>query len=152
MSDLSFSIHAVSETPARTLVKARQFEVIVDEPPQLGGSDLGANPVEYILTGLAGCLNVVAHLIAGELGITIRSLEIKVSGPINPARLFGNPTEDRSGYKHIDVEILADTDADEKALQHWLEVVESRCPVFDNLSRVTPVTTRIASLTALQAA
>jgi uncharacterized OsmC-like protein len=145
MSDLNFVVRGKSETPARTVVSARQFQLVVDEPAELGGDDSGANPVEYILAGLVGCLNVVAHLIASELGFQIRSLEIRASGPLNPARLFGLETEDRAGYKRIEVDLDVDADVDQDTLDQWLAIVESRCPVFDNLSGVTPVRARLVA-------
>lgn len=139
MSDLTISVRGTSESPARTRVQARDFELVVDEPPDLGGHDHGANPVEYILTGLAGCLNVVGHLVASEMGIELRSLEIRASGPLNPARLFGEPTDDRAGFKAIDIELLVDADADADMLERWRSTVESRCPVGDNLTSATPL-------------
>ena len=45
--------------------------LIVDEPEALNGTDEDANPVEYILAGFAGCVNVVGHLVAKELGFKI---------------------------------------------------------------------------------
>jgi len=57
MPDANFRVRAMSESPARVSVKARSFNMIVDEPPNLGGEDRGANPVEYVLAALAGCLN-----------------------------------------------------------------------------------------------
>ncbi len=67
--DLKFSISATSETPTRVQGKARSFTMYVDEPPQLGGEDKGANPVEYLLAALAVCLNVVGHMVAKEMNM-----------------------------------------------------------------------------------
>ncbi|HDP76809.1 MAG TPA: OsmC family peroxiredoxin [Mesotoga infera] len=139
MPDANFRVRAVSESPARVAVKARNFTMIVDEPPNLGGDDMGANPVEYVLAALAGCLNVVGHLVANEMGFQIEKLEIDVYGPLNPARLFGKSYEDRAGYKEITAEMKVDTDADEETLKKWVEAVEDRCPVSDNLGNSTPV-------------
>ncbi len=66
MSDLKFRIKAKSENATKTVVQARGFEIIIDEPKALGGNDAGANPVEYILAALSGCLNVVGHMIAKD--------------------------------------------------------------------------------------
>jgi len=52
----------LAETPTRVTAKARQFSIVIDEPPSLGGHDAGANPVEYLLASYAGCVNVMAHL------------------------------------------------------------------------------------------
>jgi uncharacterized OsmC-like protein len=134
-----FSVSGVSESPARVVVKARQFNIVVDEPPALGGEDKGANPVEYLLSALAGCLNVVAHLVAKEMGINLTRLEIQVSGELNTDRLQGKQTSERAGFQSINVNMKVETDADESKLARWLEVVKGRCPVSDNLANPTPV-------------
>lgn len=139
MSDLEFKVTGRSESPARIRVDARQFQLVVDEPPALGGSDEGANPVEYVLAALVGCLNVVAHLVAAELGFRVSGLEIEASGTLNPERLLNRSTADRAGYKQIAVNLRVRADADADTLSRWLRIVESRCPVSDNLANPTPV-------------
>src|SRR5690554_7369291 len=86
MTKLTFAINGENRNATRLDVDARQFRVVVDEPVQLGGSDAGPNPVEYILAGYAGCLNVVGHLVAKEMGMSIHKLSVEVSGDLNPAR------------------------------------------------------------------
>jgi len=140
MSLLNFSVSGKSESPTRLVAKTRQFSIVVDEPPSLGGSDEGANPVEYLLASYAGCLNVVAHLVAKEKGIEMKGLAIEVSGDLDPARLFGEATSARAGYQYIKVTLKPETDAHEQLLAVWLEEVERRCPINDNLSAATPVT------------
>ena len=97
MADSRFRVKAHSESPTKTIVKARQFEIVVDEPAELGGTDLGANPVEYVLAAFAGCLNVMAHVIAKELNFELRGVEIDLYGDLNPARLFGMGFDVRAG-------------------------------------------------------
>lgn len=139
MADISFSVKAHSENPTKTVVKARTFQMIIDEPADLGGTNDGANPVEYILAALSGCLNVMCHVVAREMNINLRGVEIQLAGKLNPDKLFGKETADRAGYKEIDVVINPDADADRATLEKWLETVESRCPVSDNLNNPTPV-------------
>ncbi|TAE58597.1 MAG: OsmC family peroxiredoxin [Bacteroidetes bacterium] len=139
MSSLHFSVVGQSVTPTKFVAQARQFEVVIDEPPVLGGQDDAANPVEYILAGYAGCLNVVGHLVAKELGIHLRKLSIRIEGDINPARFLGQPTEERAGYKSLQVHLLPETDEGPELLQKWLQIVEARCPVNDNLRFPTPI-------------
>lgn len=139
MSDLTFRVKAHSENPTKTVVKARRFQLVIDEPEDLGGTNEGANPVEYILAALSGCLNVMCHLVAKEMNFTLRGVEITLSGNLNPAKLFGQETTERAGYKEIKVEINPDTDADKATLEKWIKTVESRCPVSDNLTNPTPV-------------
>ena len=143
MADLTFKIQAESESHARTRVTARSFTIIVDEPPELGGSDGGPNPVEYVLAALAGCINVTAHLIARELKISLQGLSIEIAGDLNPAKLLNQPTQDRAGYKSVRVVVQAKTDADAETLAKWQDEIEKRCPVSDNLGNSTPLDVKI---------
>lgn len=139
MPDMKFTVRGVSNSAARVTVTARQFTMTVDEPPVLGGEDLSANPVEYLLAALVGCVNVMSHLIASEMGFVVKHLEIDASGSLNPDRLFGKPTSDRAGYKRIDLKLRVSADADQATLDTWLKTLRSRCPVSDNLVNPTPV-------------
>lgn len=139
MSNLKFSLAGTNETAARFAGKTRNFQLIVDEPEGLGGTDSAANPVEYILAGYAGCINVVGHLVAKELNIKLKKLKIEIDGEINPNRLFGKPTQDRAGYLYLNVNLKPETNASDSQLAEWISEVENRCPVNDNLSNPTPI-------------
>jgi uncharacterized OsmC-like protein len=136
---LNFSTSGNSHSATKFVSNSRTFNFIVDEPPAMGGTDHGANPVEYLLAGLAGCLNVVAHMVAKEQGIQLNSLQISVEGDINPARLLGLPDPERAGFQSLRILLIPDTDASPEALSKWLETVEARCPVRDNLANLTPL-------------
>lgn len=139
MADIKFRVKAHSENPTKTVVKARGFELTVDEPQDLGGTNEGANPVEFVLAGYAGCLNVMAHVCAKELGIDLKGVKIDIVGNLNPARLFGQSFEERAGYKEIKATIKPDCEADEETMKKWLAAVIDRCPVGDNLKHATDV-------------
>jgi len=139
MKDLKFRVLAHSENPTKTVVKARGFEIIIDEPESLGGTNEGANPVEYMLAAFCGCINVMGHVIAKEMEFELRSLKIKMCGNLNPQRLFGSSFEERAGYKGINVSIAPDSDAPIEILEEWMAKIENRCPVSDNLSNKTPI-------------
>ncbi len=144
MADLTFRVKAQSENPTKTVVKARGFEIIIDEPAELGGTNAGANPVEYLLAAFCGCINVMGHIIAKELNFELRGLSIKMGGPLNPDRLFGASFDDRAGYKSIEVVIEPDCDASPEVLTQWLEAIEDRCPISDNIRNLTPVSLKLA--------
>lgn len=95
------------------------------------------------MAGYAGCLNVVAHIVAKELNIELKKLEINVSGELNPAKLFGENTTERAGFQRISVSLKPQTTATETELVSWLEEIERRCPVGDNLQNQTPVSLQI---------
>lgn len=139
MSNLRFSVNGESNSTTQFVAKARHFKLVVDEPEELGGTDEAANPVEYILAGLAGCINVVGHLVAKELGFEISKLNIDISGEINPDKLLGISTHERAGFQSIQINLNPETEADIVTLSQWLKIVEDRCPVKDNLRNETPV-------------
>lgn len=138
MSELTFRVQAHSENATKTVIKARGFELIVDEPEELGGTNAGLNPVEYVLAAFSGCLNVMSHVVAKEMDFELRGVKINLSGVLDPAKFMGAETNERAGYKRIDVEITPDTDADSATLEKWLNTIEERCPVSDNLTNPTP--------------
>ncbi len=136
---LNFSVRSRSESPAKTSINVRDFNLTVDEPTNLGGTDEAPNPVEYILAGYAGCINVVAHIVAKEQNIKLKDLEIDIDGNLDPARLFGTSFTERAGYKNINVSLRTSSKLSKGQRVKWLKEVEYRCPVNDNLSNKTPI-------------
>lgn len=137
--ELKFYVRSVSESPARTRIKTRDFDFIVDEPEALGGTDQAPNPVEYILAGYAGCINVVAHIVANELDFPLENFTVDIDGFLNPNRLFGKSDKDRAGYKTIDVRLNTSSKIDPELKRKWLSEISHRCPVNDNLTNTTPI-------------
>lgn len=144
MALATFRVTAASGNPTKTVVKARNFEIIIDEPKNLQGTDHGPNPVEYVLAALAGCLNVVGHVVAQEMGFTLRGIKFELKGGLDPAKFMGQDIVSRAGYQSIEVKIKPDCDASAEQLAAWLEAIEERCPVSDNISNTTPVTIKLA--------
>ena len=136
---LTFAVQAQGVTHAKTVVKTRNFEFVVDEPEGLGGTDTAPNPVEYLLASYAGCLNVVAHIVAKEQKFFPKDLKISIQGDIDPNRLFGTSFKARAGYENISVNLSTSTSLDEAQRLRWLREIEERCPVNDNLINATPI-------------
>ena len=91
MAKVKYSLKARSESPARLIADTGEFKIVIDEPTNLGGTNEGPNPVQYVLAALCGCLNVVGHMIANEMGFELKGLEFEIEGDINPAKLYGKP-------------------------------------------------------------
>ncbi|NDP21336.1 MAG: OsmC family protein [Paludibacter sp.] len=137
--DLNFNINGKSVGNTKYSGISRGFELVVDEPEVLGGENSAANPVEYLLAGYAGCLNVVFNLVAKQLNIEIKKLEINIDGDINPEKFLGISDNERAGFKSLNVNIGLQTNANEKNEQLLIQKVKERCPVNDNLSNPTPI-------------
>lgn len=74
MNDLKFSVVGESFFATQFIANTGEFILIVDEPKTLGGINEDANPLQYILAGLAGCANVIGHIVVKELGFTIKKI------------------------------------------------------------------------------
>lgn len=102
------------------------------------------SPIEYVLAGYAGCINAVGSLVANELNLDLRSLQIDISGTMDIDRYQGKPTEERAGFGKIEVIVKSEANATTAQLNNWLEIVESRCPVYDNLLNTTPIVSLVS--------
>jgi len=135
----TFEATGTSSSDTGLEVSARDFKWLVDEPPSLGGGDIGPNPVEYVLGALLGCLNVVVHLVAKEKGVVLTSFTAHAKGELDPSKFLGKEPAGRAGYSVIEVTIDVESEADQATLDEIIAIAETRCPVSDNLANVTPV-------------
>ena len=124
------------------VVKTENFDVRISTNPNNPELD-APSPIEYILSGYAGCINAVGTLIAKELNLNLKSLIVEISGEINIDKFLGKHTTERAGFKSIEVSVKPNAEASTEELQNWLSIVESRCPVYDNLVNPTPIQVRL---------
>jgi uncharacterized OsmC-like protein len=111
-----------------------------DEPFVLLGSDTGANPVEYLLVALSGCLttSLVAH--AAVRGVRLDAVESSLEGDLDIRGFLGLSEEVRRGFQHIRVKFRIKSDASRETLEELVETAQRRSPVFDIVTNRTPVT------------
>jgi uncharacterized OsmC-like protein len=119
--------------------RSSAFTFTNGEPPVLLGRNEGANPVEFLLHALAGCVTTTTVLHAAARGIQIRSLETRLTGDIDLQGLLGL-ADVPPGYRQIriemDIEAENATDAEIDAL---LRVAEAHSPVCNTVCRPVPV-------------
>jgi len=133
-------VKAESETPTRTKVKSGKFEMIIDEPENMGGTNMGPSPIQVLLMSLAGCLNVTGHEIARQKGMKLHGMQIKIEGNMNPCNFMGCSFEERAGFQTINVTVHADFENETpEAIEAWLKETEARCPVTDNIKDSTKI-------------
>jgi len=142
MSVVNIKVSGNSKPNEQLVVKAQGFEIRVGENqnnPELEGPC----PVEYILAGYAGCLNIVGGIVAKELNIEIKSLNIEILGALDVDKYLGASTKERAGFQAIEVLVKPISDASSEEIEKWIEIVESRCPVQDNLFNPTPISLKL---------
>lgn len=138
MSTKIVNIKGYSKNQEQFVIKTENHEVRIgtnQKHPELDAP----SPIEYILAGYAGCINAVGTLVAKELNLNLKSLQVEITGEIDVDKYLGKPTSERAGFKTIDVVVKPNAEATTEELQNWLSIVESRCPVYDNLINPTPI-------------
>ncbi|RFA29228.1 osmotically inducible protein C [Alkalilimnicola ehrlichii] len=116
------------------------FRYEEDEAPVLLGQDKGANPVEYLLTALAGCLTTTLVLHAAAKGIELDTVESELEGDLDVRGMLGLDESVRNGYRDIRVRFrVSSPTASEAELQQLVELAQQRSPVFDIVTHEVPV-------------
>ena len=111
----------------------------IDEPPVLLGNNKGANPVEYLLVGLSGCLttSMVAH--AAARGIELKSVQSRLEGDLDLQGFLGLSDTIPVGYQEIRVIFKIEADIPEHEKEELLAMAQKFSPVFNTVSRPVPV-------------
>jgi uncharacterized OsmC-like protein len=115
----------------------------IDEPPVLCGKNLGANPVEYLLVALSGCLTttLVAH--AAARGIKIKRVESRHEGNLDLRGFMGISEDVPVGYKDIRVFFKIDADIPEERKEELIRMAQKYSPVFNSIAKPVPVVVQI---------
>ena len=126
----------------KTFSRSKPHVFVKDEPPVLLGNDHGANPVEYLLAGLAGCIttSLVAH--AAARGIKIDSIESTLEGDID-LHGFLQLDDTNPGYQGINISFKIESDASDETLQELIDLAKKASPVANTISRPTPVNIKL---------
>jgi len=123
----------------KTHVRSKPFVFTKDEPQVLLGTDHGANPVEYALTALAGCVTTTLVYYAAAKGVKIHKVESTLEGDIDLRGLLNLDESVKAGYESIQVNFKIDSDASEETLQELIEIAKKHSPVANTISNATPV-------------
>jgi uncharacterized OsmC-like protein len=116
-----------------------------DEPPLLVGENRGANPVEYVLTALSGCLTTTLVYYAATMGINLDAVESTLEGDLDIRGLFDLSDKVRNGYQNIRVTYRIESDAPREKIEELVRIAQRFSPVFDIVSNPVPVTVELAA-------
>jgi uncharacterized OsmC-like protein len=119
--------------------REKPFVMDNDEPAVLLGEDNGANPVEYVLHALAGCLTTSLVYHAAARGIKLDEVESKFEGDLDLHGFLGLDDNVRNGYENIRVTFKIKADVPEETLDELVRLAQKRSPVFDIVTNSVPV-------------
>ncbi|MBA4603868.1 OsmC family protein [Thermoactinomyces mirandus] len=113
--------------------ESRGFEITIDEPKGLGGTDTGMNPVELVLCALGACQSIVARVYAKKFNIQFDDFWVEVEGDLDTDG-FMNKSDVRRGYSDIRYNIHIKTDAPKEKVEEFVAFIENTCPVGDTIA------------------
>ncbi|MBS0001122.1 MAG: OsmC family protein [Cyclobacteriaceae bacterium] len=108
------------------------------EPPILLGNNEGANPVEFILHGLAGCTTTTMALHAAARGMAIDSIESELEGDLDVMGFLGLNENVRNGYQEIRINFKIEGDLTDDQKEELISYAKNS-PVYDVVSNGVPV-------------
>lgn len=115
------------------------FEFTNGEPPVLLGHNEGANPVEFLLHALAGCVTTTFVLHAMARGVQIQELLTELEGDIDVQGLLAMDDAVFPGYEQIRIRMHVKADASAEQIDELLAVTQKHSPVCNTVCRPVPV-------------
>ncbi|MDQ2694079.1 MAG: OsmC family protein [Pseudomonadota bacterium] len=120
--------------------RSEPFVFTNGEPPVLLGANEGANPVEFLLHALAGCITTTTVLHAAARGIRIESLSTELVGTLDVQGLLDLDAAVPPGYEKIHVRMDIKADCSDEELDALLSFAREHSPVCNTVCRPVPVT------------
>jgi len=115
------------------------FVFVNGEPPVLLGTNQGANPVEFFLHALAGCVTTTFVLHAAARGIRIDSISTSLEGEIDVQGVLGLDETVNPGYEQIRIKMDVKADCSDTELDNLLTFTREHSPVCQSVCRPVPV-------------
>ncbi len=126
--------------------REKSFVLHSDEPLVLLGQDAAANPVEYLLHALAGCLTTSMVYHAAARGIQIEAVESTFEGDLDLHGFLALDPKIRKGYEAIRVNFKIKADAPDAQLEDIVRLGTGHSPVFDSLTKGVPISVKAERL------
>lgn len=108
-------------------VRKRDFEFVVDEPTERGGTDTAPNPLAYFLAGAASCLanHYVSVAIAED--IPLRALSVAAVGRFDRVLIGG-------AFRDIRYDVRIETDEPAERIRDLAERADVMCFASNTLA------------------
>lgn len=119
--------------------RSEDFVFTNGEPPILLGNNEGANPVEFLLHALAGCVTTTTILHAAARGIRIHELATELSGKIDLQGLLDLDKTASVGYENIHIRMHIRADCSDAELDDLLAYAKAHSPVCSTVCQPVPV-------------
>ena len=124
-------------------VVSGKHSFLLDEPPALGGTDTGMNPVEALLGSMGACMCIVARSFAKMHKIDLQDFKIDLDGELDPDGFMGKNKEAKIGFSKITMKIHIKSNSSKEDLDNFIKFVEKTCPVCDTVINTPEMITEV---------
>ncbi len=112
---------------------------VIDQPKVAGGNDEGPNPLEIFLSSLPACICAIGRIVSKQKQIPLRGIQVDLEADIDKDFLLGKTQEGRAGFTEVRTVISIDADLTPQQRKEFLDEVERRCPIADNMVKGTTI-------------
>ncbi|RRD95463.1 OsmC family peroxiredoxin [Clostridiales bacterium COT073_COT-073] len=113
--------------------ESRGFKIIMDEPEELGGTNVAMNPVEAVLCALGACQSIVVAAFAQAKNFSYEEFHVELEGDLDPDGFMGL-ADVRNGFQEIRFSMNFKTTESQEKTEEFAQFVEDTCPVGDCLA------------------
>ncbi len=121
----------------------RRFQIQIDEPEQLCGSNQFANPQEYLLAATNACMMVGYASVAAMLGVELTKLEIDIEGGIDLRGFLGIDSGVANGYERLHYTVRLSGNGTDEQFQEIHHLVQQTSPNYYNLANPIELTSEL---------
>ena len=116
--------------PTKVSITDTEWNLQLDEPLEDGGSNSGPNPMQYFIASLTGCQNEQAQVVAEELSLNIKQINIKVEIDLDLSGFMGTSDTSNGSYKNVRLEAIVSGNVTDENVKTLGEKVDARCPIL----------------------
>lgn len=131
MEQISVTFHIGRECYRSELSNGRNT-IIADEPPEMGGTDLGLNPMELLAGSLGACTGITLRMYADRKGWDLESVNVILT--------FSFDKEAGKSLIHRRIELTGNLNEEQR--NRLLEIANA-CPIHKTLQNPIEISTQL---------
>ena len=121
----------------------KDFTISIDEPTELGGTNQFANPQEYLLAAMNGCI-MVGYVVGCSMeGIELEELRIETEGDIDLRGFLGLDPDVKPGYDEISYTVHINGNGTPEQFQKVHETVCATSPNRFNVANAIKLNSKL---------
>ncbi|MBA2662432.1 MAG: alpha/beta fold hydrolase [Bradymonadaceae bacterium] len=133
---------ARTERGFRTELMANGFALYADEPADLGGTDTGPTPYDFLASGLAACTSMTLRMYADRKEWPLQGVEVTVEHSRSHNKDCEKMDPDAPHLDHFRRSLRIEGDLSDEQRQRLVEIAD-RCPVHRTLESTVHISTEL---------